>query len=213
MRLIEKMLEEAEKANWSSAQRWQSGQTQKDNFIVAEEYKQMREQWWLGHFVRLYNEMADKLIFAEHLPERQISQPDFAVYDDSRVLRCYIEVTEWLEPYRRRDQEYKGPFEEAAKPVDRIPGAHLPSPIKRLKDQLQKKIREKAPYYPPNTWLLVDDNVGLADYEWADRSLGDVEVARQVFDEMKNELRNISQVWLLREVARPMTVHLLYPVE
>lgn len=78
---------------------------------------------------------------------------------------------------------------------------------------MKKKIGEKAPFYPPNTWLLVDDNVGLADYEWAGRPLGDVEVAHQVVDELKNELHNISQVWLLREVTRPMTVHLLYPVE
>jgi hypothetical protein len=123
-----------------------------------------------------------------------------------------IEVTEWLEPYRRRDQEYNRPFEGGAKHVGGI-GVNLPSPIKSLEVLLQKKVRKKSPSYPRNTWLLVDDNVGLADYEWANRPLGDVEVARRVVDNLKGELRNISQVWLLREVGTPMTVHRLYPVE
>jgi hypothetical protein len=197
----------------SSRERWEAGRSQTHMFMVAEEFKQVREQWYLGNFVRLYNESADiNLVFGEHLPERKSPQPDFALYDDARVLRSYIEVTEWLEPYRRRDQEYNRPFEGGAKHVGGI-GVNLPSPIKSLEVLLQKKVRKKSPSYPRNTWLLVDDNVGLADYEWANRPLGDVEVARRVVDNLKGELRNISQVWLLREVGTPMTVHRLYPVE
>lgn len=212
MRLIEEMLEEAEKANRDSYERWESGGSKAHDFMVAEEYKQIREQWFLGHFVRLYNERADvRLIFGQHLPESRTPQPDFAIYDDSGELCCYIEITEWLEPYRKRDQEYNQDYAKVKGP--RLSGGlDLPSPVERLKEQLRKKGQEKAPFYPRNTWLLLDDNVGLGMYEWADKPLGDVEAASRVVDELKSELSNISQVWLLREVASPMTVHRLYPI-
>ena len=212
MRLIEEMLREAEKANTESRQRWESGRSQQHDFMVAEEFKHLREQFYLGSFVRLFNEAADtELRSAEHLPEGQRPQPDYAVCDDHGALHCYIEVTEWLEPYRKRDEEYSATFREGARLVGGTPGFALPSPIERLRSQLQKKLREKAPSYPRNTWLLVDDNVGLGSYPWADRPLGDVEIARGVVEELKNELTNISQVWLLREVTRPMTAHRLFP--
>ncbi len=210
---IEQMLEEAEKANAESRRRCEAGLSQQHKFMVAEECKQLREQFYLGHFVRLYNRLykpaADtKLTFAEHLPESSLPQPDFAVYDDSRALRCHIEVTEWLEPYRRRDAEYSGTFAEGARLVGGI--AEF-DPIERLRQQLGKKLGVKARYYPNNTWLLVDDNVGLGAYPWANKLFGDVEVARGVVDELKKEFTSISQIWLLREVTRPMTVHRLFP--
>jgi len=206
-RSIQEMFDEAESANSRSAEDWQAGRIQRHEYMVADEFKRLREQWYLGNFVRLYNEVADtKLIFAEHLPECSRPQPDFAVYEESGVLHCHIEVTEWLE-HRKRDEEYSRPFREGAQLVGGMPGFDLPNPIDRLRDQLAKKIREKAPSYPSNTWLLIDDNVGLATYPWADRPLGDVEAARVVVDELKTELGNISEVWLLREVSTPMTVH------
>jgi hypothetical protein len=212
MRPIEEMLEEAEMANAESRQRWEAGQSGQHDFLVGEEFKQLREQFHLGNFARLYNETADiKLRFAEHLTEGQRPQPDFAVYYDSGALHCHIEVTEWLEPSRKRDEEYSGTFTEGARLVGGTPGVTSPSPVERLKNQLQKKLREKAPFYPSNTWLLVDDNVGLGPYAWADRPLGDVEVARGVVEDLKNELTNISQIWLLREVTFPITVHRLFP--
>jgi len=211
-RRIEEMLEEAEKANAESRERWEAGRSQQHDFIVAEGFKQLREQFYLGNFVQLYNEAADtKVTFAEHLPEGRRPQPDFAVYEDTGAVHCYIEVTEWLEPYRNRDEEYRETFREGARPVGGVPGFAPASPIERLRDQLRKKLREKAPFYPCDTWLLVDDNVGLGFYAWADRTFGDVEVARAVVDELRSELTNISQVWLLREVTRPMTVHRLFP--
>ncbi len=212
-RPITEMFEEADRANSQSAEDYAAGRTQQHEFLVADKCKRLREQWYLGNFVQLYNEVADtKLTFAEHLPEGSRPQPDFAVYDESGVLHYYIEVTEWLEPHRKRDEEYSGPFKEGARLVGGLPKSpnRRQNPIDRLRDQLTKKIREKALSYPSNTWLLVDDNVGLGDYPWADRRLGDVEEARVVVDELKTELGNISEVWLLREVSCPMTVHHLF---
>jgi hypothetical protein len=91
------MLNEAEYAN-----------STEPDFVVAEKFKQLREQWHLGHFIRIYNVSAEtQLIFGEHLAEASDAQPDFVVYDGSGAMHCYIEVTEWLEPYRKRDLEYR----------------------------------------------------------------------------------------------------------
>jgi hypothetical protein len=212
-RSIEEMFEEAERANSQSREEWEARRTQQHDFIVAEESKRLREQWYLGNFVRLYNERTEiKRALAEHLPESSRPQPDFAVYDESDVLRCHIEVTEWLE-HRKRDEEYTGPFTERARLVGGMPGIDLPNPIDRLRVLITKKIREKAPSYPSNTWLLIDDNVGLGVYSWADRPLGEVEAAQMVVDESMNPApENISEVWLLREVRVPMTVHRLWPM-
>jgi hypothetical protein len=43
MRPIEEMLEEAEMANAESRQRWEAGQSGQHDFLVAEEFKQLRE--------------------------------------------------------------------------------------------------------------------------------------------------------------------------
>jgi len=203
---IKEMFDEAERANEQSAEDWQAGRTQRNEFIVAEESKRLREQWHLGNFATLYNEgVHAKLTFAEHLPEGDQPQPDFAVCDQSGVLHCHIEVAEWME-VRKRDKEYSGPYSECGRLV-----GNMPDPTDRLRAQLTKKIREKAPYYPSNTWLLIDDNVGLGLYSWANRPLGDVEVARTVVSElMQTAPENISEVWLVREVSRPMTVHRLW---
>jgi hypothetical protein len=200
------MFEEADKANEQSAEDWQAGRTQRNEFIVAEESKRLREQWHLGNFARLYNEGVEtKLTYAEHLPEGERPQPDFVVYDPSGILCCHVEVTEWLE-VRKRDEEYSGPFSECGRLV-----GGMPDPTDKLRIQLTKKIREKAPSYPSNTLLLIDDNVGLGLYAWADKPLGDVEVAQKVVNElMQPAPENISEVWLVREVSRPMTVHHLW---
>jgi hypothetical protein len=207
-RPIEEMFDEAERANTRSAEEWEAGRAQRHEFMVADQFKQLREQWYLGNFVRLHNEEAGtKLAFAEHLPEGARPQPDFAVYDKSSALHCYIEVAEWMED-RKRDHEYSMPYSGRA----RIGWMSGINPILRLRDLLTKKIYDKAPSYPSNTWLLIDDNVGLGMYPWADRPLGDVEVARTAVDElMKRAPENISQVWLLREVGTPMTAHPLWP--
>ncbi len=153
------MVAEADQANTQSAEAWQAGRAQRHEFMVADEFKQLREQWYLGNFVRVYNEPADtKLTFAEHLPEAAQPQPDFAVYDESGALHCFIEVTEWLEN-RKRDHEYSRPYSGRARLVGGMSGFDLPN---RLRNLLMKKIRKKAPSYPSNTWLLIDDNVGSA---------------------------------------------------
>ncbi len=206
-RPIPELLDEAETANTRSADNWEAGRAQRHEFMVADEFKQLREQWYLGNFVRVYNEKADtKLAFAEHLPEGARPQPDFAVYDEFAALYCYIEVTEWMED-RKRDHEYSMPYSGRAR-VGWMPRGI--NPIDRLRSLLTKKIHDKAPSYPSNTWLLIDDNVGLGMYPWAGRPLGDVEVARPVVEEvMKTSPQNIYEVWLLREVSTPMTVHRL----
>jgi hypothetical protein len=160
-RSIEEILEESERSNSRSREEWEAGTARRHEWMVSTELKPLREQWYLGHFVRLYNEdAATKLKFAEHLSEGARPQPDFAVYDEAGVLHCHIEITEWLE-HRKRDAEYSAPFKECARFV-----GHLPNPIEKLRDQVAKKIRAKAPSYPINTWLLIDDDVGLSDYPW-----------------------------------------------
>lgn len=203
-RSIEEMFDEAERANSQSAEDWQAGRTQRHEFMVAEDCKRLREQWYLGNFVRLYNKEADtKLACAEHLPEGSRPQPDFAVYDESGALHCYIEVTEWLED-RKRDDEYSRPYSACARLVGGRLGIDLPD---RLRGLLTKKIHKKAPSYPSNTWLLIDDDVGSATYP-----RDAVEVARAVVEElMKTAPENISDVWLLRELSTPMTVLRLWP--
>ena len=159
-RPIEEMFEEAERANSRSGEDWFAGEAQRHEYMVADSLKPLREQWFLGNFVQLYNEVADtKLAFAEHLPEGARPQPDFAVYDDSGLLHCHIEVTEWLEN-RKRDDEYSRPYSGRARLVGGMPEIDPPN---RLRDLLTKKIRKKAPSYPSNTWLLIDDNVGFGN--------------------------------------------------
>jgi hypothetical protein len=206
---IEEMLAEADRANSQSCRRWEDGLCRRHEFMVAEEFKPLREQWYLGHFIRVYNETADiQLRYAERVPEAPKPTPDFAVYEASGSLHSYIELTEWLEPNRKRDEEYSQPFNDGATLVGGLSGLDQPDPRPRLREQLLTKSKKK---YPPRTWLLIDDNVGSGGYRWADEAFGDVEGARAVVNELKDKLTDISQVWLLRETARPMTVHRLFP--
>jgi hypothetical protein len=206
-RRIIDLLAGAEKANSDSRTRWESGLSPRHEFMVADDLKELREQYFLGHFLIEYNREFNgpRLEFAEHLAEGDRPQPDFAVYDCAGDLHCYVEITEWLE-HRQRDHEYSQPFRETECLVGR-----MPDPTDKLRNQVSKKLQEKAPHYPANTWLLIDDNVGRGVYPWTDNPLGDVEVARSVVDDLSGDMANVSQVWLLREVVRPMTIHRLHP--
>ena len=120
--------------------------------------KKPKEIWTLGRFADAYNsEIESAIVFAESIPEQQVAMPDFAVFDRLARFAYYVEVTELLNPGRRRDQEY------ALSPASILnqrsfSQSSLSSAKKNLKRIFTKKLRKR---YPDDTRLVVYLNLGV----------------------------------------------------
>jgi hypothetical protein len=174
MQPIIELFREAEIVN----QRYPTG------FICNREKQNLREQWILGKFCRLYNtDVPRQATYARRSEQSQEMKkkavPDFEVFDDEGKWLFDLEVTEALDAGRKRTDEY-GSGENAACFIP--PADYL--------NVVQTRICEKfSKQYPRTTILVIYINVFSSIYD--DFQLSD-------FSSLNlPEHGKISQVWLL----------------
>jgi hypothetical protein len=141
--LINVMLARSEGLNRASADAWHAGEAANQAFLTEQKQKKDREAWVLRHFAKAYNSGAKPaLTYA-----REREPPDFEVFGAGQKRICFVEVTEWIEPWRRRDKEYSG----SPSRVELVP-KRLPDPVPAFRELLIRKF-EKAGF-PTN--VVVD---------------------------------------------------------
>jgi len=189
---ITEMFERAERFRTMDAEAWHSYQDDRNRFMVGR--KREQESWLLGRFVDAYNDNAKIELRWAELREA----PDFALFDQEKNLICHFEVTEWLDPGRRRDDEYKSPPISRVVPVPDDPNLRTQA-LDQLRTQLSDKFR-KAKRYPKNTWLLISVNVLYSLFWGLKDAQGEAEAAAVTsLLETLNAQRpdTIAEIWIL----------------
>jgi hypothetical protein len=205
--LISEMFQRSDGYRVADNNAWWNGEADRDLFMVGR--KSETEIWLLGRFVDAYNDNTSrKLIWGERR-----EAPDFAVFDEGKNLVCHIEVTEWLDPDRRRDDEYKSTPISKAVPVPDEPELRDRA-IDHLCDQLTRKFR-KAREYQANTWLLISVNVLYSLFWGLKDAQGEAEarIVASLLETIGAEIpETISQIWILPPLRGLETVvNRVYP--
>ncbi len=109
-------------------------------------YKDDLEWWVLGKISEILK--MSSLPYPIYAEKKSPPDPDFLTYDKSRNIFKYIEITEVLEPTRKRSDEYREmPNEEII--LEDEPNAKLSLELmERIKAKLLKR-------YGKNTWLFI----------------------------------------------------------
>ncbi len=191
----------------SSNANWWSGVDDRDRFMTGSG-KKSREAWVLGRFADAYNaNSSQRIIFAE---ERE--PPDFALYGEFGEPLGFAEITEWLDPKRKRDDEYKSP--PRRKVID-VPDCEKrrADAIKRLEEQLGNKF-EAACGYPQGTSLIIHFNVNnVLWYESDPRDRAESDSVSEIVWKMRDSIPStVTKIWLLSPTRGPGSIiNQIYP--
>jgi hypothetical protein len=196
----------AEALNTQSWSDWESGRSNSHLWMTSEDHKKNREAWVLGRFAEIYNQNQNP---DAAMDEVEVGEgPDFSVFNAAGDLITGLEVTEWLEPYRKRDEEYSGEIVLVRDVPD-----HRPDPLVRLEEQLLKKFKQ-ARKYNGSAWLVLHNNVGrmgLVDAGWEGEEK-DIEAAIEVINRLDSKRpETISQVWVFSPTRNPALLHRVKP--
>ena len=113
----------------------------------SREYKDDLEWWVLGKISGILKKY--KMPYPVYAEKKTPPDPDFKTYDNSRIKFKYIEITEVLDPDRRRSDEYK-----RENPYNEIILADEPNI--ELLHELKKRIKLKLlKIYGTDTWLFI----------------------------------------------------------
>lgn len=133
------------------------------DFNIHQKFQVDMEWWVLGKAVDGLKSVGIKA--PEYAEKRQ--EVDFITYDAKREIFCPIEISEAMEPGRKRVNEYREAKQRSNEPP--LPGKliePIPDPWITLKDVLKKKYSKK---YPPRTWLIVYYNISygkISNFGW-----------------------------------------------
>jgi hypothetical protein len=124
------------------------------------------ENWTLRYFSDAYNRLAnsEKLEWVERGTP---PAPDYLVFTRPDAAPIPIEVTELLDPGRKRREEYKSAWEQAERTGDYVPDTDLPDELPPgYEEELIAKARQLLSQkfskpYPKGTWLVVYFNPEL----------------------------------------------------
>jgi hypothetical protein len=123
------------------------------------------ENWTLRSFCEAYNRgRSEPFEWVESgVPPKE---PDYKLYTQLDVTPTPVEVTELLDPGRKRDDEYKLAWETATRTGDYLPGEFPPDPPADYDWQLIAGARtlfckKFSKDYPEGTWLVVYFNPTL----------------------------------------------------
>ena len=173
VRLISELFGEAQQSNRKDSA----------SFMRDVDKQKLREQWILGRFADKYNKIAiQKMKYAEHLNP---PEPDFAVYDDGRQWIIDAEVTEALDPGRKRDLELRS----ESKGFKFVPEKdYFPVFQQRISSKCSKA-------YSRNTILIIYFNVSSSIYDLVDSK---DYFSKTFFKSLQIPKDSVlSQIWLL----------------
>jgi hypothetical protein len=161
------------------------------------------ENWILRYFCEAYNrDRLEKFEWVESgVPPKE---PDYRLYTQQRGQVTPLEVTELLDPGRKRDEEYKLAWEMAERTGDFLPGEFPPDPPadydQKLIAQAQTLLRKKfGKDYPRDTWLVVYFNLTLFTAFQEDTLTYAHRILKAALDSLP-EPRQIAQVWVLADL-------------
>jgi hypothetical protein len=131
--------------------------------------------------------------------------PDYRIFTRPDSEPQPIEVTEVLDPGRKRQKEYVEALNEAERTGDYLVTKDLheaPADYEaKLVDQARRLLKRKfAKPYPPDTWLVVYFNPVLPAAGEDSHSFG-IRVLRIALDQVGRPER-ISQIWILTNTLR-----------
>ena len=138
------------------------------DFHINQKYKSDMEWWVLGKAGEILSELG----FEYPTYAIKGESPDFITYNERQMEFYPIEVTEVLEPDRRRAEEYK--IGRQITDWSKTPG-RLVDPLEKpwltLEACFLKKFKKK---YPPKTWLIIYFNISyshISEYGWWHKTL------------------------------------------
>jgi hypothetical protein len=162
------------------------------------------ENWILRNFSDAYNRVTimEKLEWVRRGTPPM--EPDFLVFTQPDGTPIPIEVTEVLDPGRKRQEEYKSAWEQAEQAGDYLVASGVLEPwpsyeealIAKARDGLVKKYSKKK--YPHGTWLVVYFNPTLFMPLHEDTRVFAMHVMQTAIDSLPPPER-ISQVWILTQ--------------
>jgi hypothetical protein len=117
------------------------------------------ENWTLRYFSDAYNRLVNSQKL-EWVKRGKPPAPDYLVFTRPDAAPIPIEVTELLDPGRKRREEYRFAWEEAERTGDYLPASDMPEPPPDYEEKLVAKAREGLSQkfskpYPEGTWLVV----------------------------------------------------------
>jgi hypothetical protein len=169
------------------------------------ELRRRLENWTLRYFCEAYNRgRSEQFEWVESgAPPKE---PDYKLYTQLGATPTPVEVTELLDPGRKRDDEYKLAWETARCTGDYLPGEFPPDPpadydrqlIAGARTLLSKKYSKD---YPAGTWLVVYFNPTLFTAFQEDTLVYAKRILSAALDSLPKP-KLISQVWLLTNDLR-----------
>ena len=164
------------------------------------------ENWIVKSFSDTYNrEGAHHLEWVRRCDQSDCAgedkPPDYMLAAQPDSVRQLVEVTEVLDPGRKRQQEYRETLEKiercgtdfAARDLPETPASYESDLIRRARVVLEDKFRMR---YPRGTWLIVYFNPVLIASSGEDSHSFGVRVIEQALSQLARADR-IEQVWML----------------
>lgn len=124
-------------------------------FVISREYKDDREWWILGHFVKLMKSNSKR--FPTYAIKTKPNDPDFLTYYKNKKSFKPIEISEILEPDRKRGKEYKRSVEIITPYIEEV--KKVPEVWSSFKERLKKKFQK---IYEKDCWLLLHHNISYS---------------------------------------------------
>ena len=162
------------------------------------------ENWVLFNFCEMYNR--DRPQRLEWVERGEPPAPDFLVFTRPNATPVPLEITELLDPDRKRREEYKSAWEQAERTGDYLAASDVPEPslgydrglIGQARQVLARKFGKP---YPHGTWLVVYFNPRLFSAFQEDSLRFAVRIVQSALDSLKPPER-IAQVWVLTNDLR-----------
>ena len=173
--------------------------------------RRQRENWILRRFFEIYNSDQSRTFEWVESGER----PDYRVYTQPESEPLPVEVTEFLDPDRKRDKEFKEALARAKSRGVDFDVRFVPDTPSDYEQQLTVHARAKladkfGKAYPPGTWLVVYFNiVRLIPFD-QDALAYAVRIFQAAIDALSPPER-IEQLWLLTNDSRIERLRLGYP--
>ena len=173
--------------------------------VAHSKHQEKLENWILQNFSCHYNRLHARQF--EWAKRGQPPQPDYEVLPELGAQPLFVEVTELLDPGRKRGDEYKSDLKQAKERTGGIipPNFIPPSPAnyeQQLTAQAFSRLEQKfSKPYPSGTWLIIYFNPTSFTPSWDDTLSFAINVVAKAAS-MLDKPDKIRQVWVLTNDGR-----------
>jgi hypothetical protein len=162
------------------------------------------ENWILVNFCEIYNRSRSEKF--EWVERGNPPAPDFRIFKETSATPTLVEVTELLDPGRKRREEYKSAFRRAQQTGQYAAVTDVPDPSPSYERALIAHARmlfeqKFSKPYPDGTWLVIYFNPTLFTVLYEDTLSFASRVIQAAVDSISPPTR-IHQVWVLTNDLR-----------